>query len=60
MLCAGSQSGACEMDNGGPLTEGSVVVGIVSYRHGCDVVGYPGLYTDVAAVRDWIIQTTDL
>lgn len=63
MLCAGYESenkGACRMDTGGPLVENATVVGIVTYRESCEVTGYFGIYTDVAAVRDWITQITGL
>lgn len=61
MLCAGNADdgkNACEQDVGGPIVEGSTVVGIVAWRERCGRAGYPGLYTDVAAVRDWITEIT--
>lgn len=63
MMCAGYASGgkdACNLDTGGPLVEDSTVVGIVTWRKGCGLSGYPGVYTDVAAVKDWITQIVDL
>lgn len=64
MLCAGYQEGgsdACKLDDGGPLVEGSTLVGIVSWRGvKCGEPGYPGIYTDVGALRGWIGQITGL
>lgn len=61
MLCAGYPSGgkdSCQNDSGGPLVEGSTVVGIVSWGWGCAAAGYPGVYADVGALRDWIESAT--
>lgn len=64
MMCAGYESGdskgACDKDTGGPLIENTTVVGIITWRQGCEKSGYPGIYTDVAAVRDWIVEITGL
>ena len=49
---------ACTGDSGGPclkLIGGSwVLVGIVSWGHGCGRDGYPGVYTKVLLFHDWI------
>lgn len=61
MLCAGYATGgkdACQYDSGGPLVQGSVVVGIVSWGVGCALPRYPGVYADVGALRDWIELVT--
>jgi len=60
MVCAG-QAGrdSCQGDSGGPLAvrngAGWVQVGLVSWGDGCGDPGFPGVYTEVAAVRPWIL-----
>jgi secreted trypsin-like serine protease len=64
-LCATEPSGgrdSCSGDSGGPLMAaeaggGYVQVGIVSWGVQCGNPLYPGVYTRVAAVRDWIERT---
>lgn len=57
MLCAGVASGgrdACQNDSGGPLMSGNLLVGIVSWGTGCARPEYPGVYVNVANLRNWI------
>lgn len=57
MICAytlGKDS--CQGDSGGPLVSGGVLVGIVSWGYGCAYANYPGVYTDIAALRSWLIR----
>lgn len=62
VVCAGgdAQSDACVGDSGSPLIdpESSRVIGLVSSGYGCGRVGVPGLYTRVAAIRDFIASYT--
>ncbi|XP_043225296.1 transmembrane protease serine 9-like [Amphibalanus amphitrite] len=58
MLCAGRQGkDSCSGDSGGPLMHISGVVyqvGVVSWGIGCGKAQYPGVYTRVSEMRDWI------
>ena len=45
---------SCQADGGGPLVTGIHLTGIISWGKGCAVQGYPGVYTDVYAYRQWI------
>ncbi|XP_049957842.1 trypsin-3-like [Schistocerca serialis cubense] len=61
VVCAGDADGdnvACDGDDGGPLVVGSTQYGVVSWGRGCGVPGYPGAYTNVAALHDWITAAT--
>lgn len=64
MLCAGKRGmDSCSGDSGGPLVhnKGSGImeqVGIVSWGIGCGKEDFPGVYTRVTEVRDWIDKVT--
>lgn len=62
-VCAGGELGkdACRGDGGGPLlcpipnSQGRMqLIGTVSWGVGCGEVDVPGLYTNVALLREWI------
>jgi hypothetical protein len=61
MVCAGHPGGgqdACTGDSGGPLLVaepgGWVQVGLVSWGYGCALPDLPGVYAEVAALRDFL------
>lgn len=58
MICAGNleQGGkdACQGDSGGPLVAHNVLVGITSWGLGCARPEYPGVWTRVPALANWI------
>ncbi|XP_046748443.1 trypsin-1-like [Diprion similis] len=59
MICAGYTTGTmdtCQGDSGGPLVYNGIQVGIVSWGAECATVGYPGVYTRVSAIREWITK----
>jgi|NOAtaT_6_FD_contig_51_3585589_length_885_multi_3_in_0_out_0_1 secreted trypsin-like serine protease len=65
MICvANPGKDACQGDNGGPLVsmatspEDDTLVGLVSWGLGCAHPKYPGVSTDVSAVRAWIERVT--
>ncbi|XP_046748300.1 uncharacterized protein LOC124412466 [Diprion similis] len=62
MICAGYTTGTmdtCQGDSGGPLVYNGIQVGIVSWGAECATVGYPGVYTRVSAIREWITKRAD-
>lgn len=57
MFCAGFIDGgvdSCQGDSGGPVQQNGKLVGIVSWGIGCAKAFYPGVYTDVPHLRDWV------
>jgi len=58
MLCASRpQRDSCSGDSGGPLFScngACTQIGIVSWGIGCAQSNYPGVYTRITAMKDWI------
>lgn len=67
MICAGKGNEikvTCRGDEGSPLVCGSdasgmnILQGIVSWAEGCGDSRYPGVYSRVSSVRQWIQNVT--
>uniref|UniRef100_A0A1L8EG19 Putative trypsin zeta-like protein n=1 Tax=Haematobia irritans TaxID=7368 RepID=A0A1L8EG19_HAEIR len=60
MLCAGLRGiggkDACQGDSGGPLAIRNKLAGIVSWGAGCARPEYPGVYSNVWNLSDWILE----
>ena len=64
MICAGDLidggEDACQGDSGGPLCVRSpidnrwLLIGVTSWGYGCANVNYPGIWSRVSSVLDWI------
>lgn len=63
MICAGYINGgkdACQGDSGGALARNGIAYGIVSWGYGCALPNYPGVYSRISSVADWIRTNTGL
>ena len=61
MICAAVDGGgkdACQGDSGGPLVVNGVLVGIASWGVRCGEPDYPGVYSNVAALRSFVRDVT--
>lgn len=55
MVCAGGDGvDSCQGDSGGPLLRDGKQIGITSFGQGCARPGWPGVYTLIPSVLDWI------
>ncbi|XP_020718176.1 trypsin [Ceratitis capitata] len=60
MVCAYAlKKDSCQGDSGGPLVAEGKLVGIVSWGYACAKKGYPGVYSNVPYLRDWILQAIE-
>jgi trypsin len=53
-LCSYLIVGVLQEDIGAPLVAKDKLVGIASWSEGCGEARYPGVYTKISALRDWI------
>ncbi|PSN50128.1 Trypsin-1 [Blattella germanica] len=63
MICAGVPEGgkdSCQGDSGGPMVANGQVVGIVSWGVGCADKDFPGVYSNVAELKNWVLSKTGL
>ncbi|KAH8379702.1 hypothetical protein KR009_006658, partial [Drosophila setifemur] len=61
MFCASvlGRQDACTFDSGGPLVYENQVCGIVSFGIGCASKTFPGIYTDVAYIKPFILKSME-
>uniref|UniRef100_A0A1I8MFG1 Peptidase S1 domain-containing protein n=1 Tax=Musca domestica TaxID=7370 RepID=A0A1I8MFG1_MUSDO len=59
VVCAydGGNKDSCRGDSGGPGVYGGELCAVVSWGMGCGRVEYPGLYTSIDVVRDFIEES---
>ncbi|XP_018311399.1 trypsin-7 [Mycetomoellerius zeteki] len=64
MICAGDDKGekdTCQGDSGGALVGYGLQIGIVSWgAQECASVGFPGVYTRVPAIRQWVTEQANV
>jgi len=61
MICAGVAGlGICNGDFGGPLVVRGQLAGIASWGIGCADGQHPGVYTNVASLKNFVTQVTGL
>ncbi|CAG9830758.1 unnamed protein product [Diabrotica balteata] len=63
MFCAGFKEGgrdSCQGDSGGPFVINGTLYGVVSWGFNCATPGYPGIYVNVPALRDYIRQNSGI
>lgn len=61
MFCANARyRDACYGDSGSPLTVNGTLEGIVSFGILCALPFFPGVYTRVAGLRDWIREQSQI
>uniref|UniRef100_A0A1A9X0W1 Peptidase S1 domain-containing protein n=1 Tax=Glossina brevipalpis TaxID=37001 RepID=A0A1A9X0W1_9MUSC len=62
MFCAGNLKGkdSCSGDSGGPAVFEGQLCGIVSWGVGCARPEYPGVYTSIKAVKEFINKAMEL
>jgi len=61
MICAGVTGGgkdACHKDSGGPVVVGGQLVGILPWGVGCTEAKYPGVYSNVATLKSFVMNVT--
>ncbi|PSN49650.1 hypothetical protein C0J52_14795 [Blattella germanica] len=61
MICAAVENGgkdSCQGDSGKPLVADGRLTGVVSWGVGCGSPGYPGVYANVASLRDFVVSET--
>ncbi|KAJ8954641.1 hypothetical protein NQ314_007040 [Rhamnusium bicolor] len=61
MFCAGYKIGgrdSCQGDSGGPFVVKGTLYGLVSWGFNCAQPGYPGVYTNISTLRDYIRANT--